>query len=120
MILRTLTVGPVGCNCCIVACPETRQAAIIDPGGHPEKILAAVKSLEVSVIALLHTHGHFDHIMGTTAVAQATGAPTFIHGDDERLYQDLPGQGRVLRGGEAEVAARHRPPPGLSDLSIQV
>ena len=96
MNLRTLTVGPVACNCAIVACPETGEAAVIDPGGNGDRILAAVRELDVQVKLLLHTHGHFDHILATRQVAEATGAKVAIHGSDRLLYENLPQQGRIF------------------------
>ncbi|HEY5281413.1 MAG TPA: MBL fold metallo-hydrolase, partial [Polyangia bacterium] len=93
MKIRTLVVGPVACNCAIVACPETGQAAIIDPGGNTEDILAMVKDMGVTVTQLLHTHGHFDHILATGEVAAATGAAISIHRKDQNLYENLSGQG---------------------------
>jgi glyoxylase-like metal-dependent hydrolase (beta-lactamase superfamily II) len=96
MKLRLLSVGPIACNCAIVACAETGQAAVIDPGGDPERILAAVREMAVEVKTLLHTHGHFDHILATREVAEATGAKVAIHGSDRPMYEDLPGQGRMF------------------------
>ena len=91
--IRTLVVGPVACNCCVVACAETKEAAIIDPGGEAEDILALVKDMGVKVTHLLHTHGHFDHILATGEVAAATGARILIHQNDRALYENLPAQG---------------------------
>jgi len=109
MKLTTLTVGPVACNCNIVACPETGDAAIIDPGGDPDRILDEVKKMGVKVRCLLHTHAHFDHILATGQVAAATGAAILLHRHDLALYQNLPGQGRIFR-----FAAD--PPPAPTDL----
>jgi hydroxyacylglutathione hydrolase len=110
-MIRTLAVGPVACNCAVVACSETRQAAIIDPGGNTENILATVKDMGVTVTHLLHTHGHFDHILATGEVSAATGAAILIHRDDQGLYENLPGQG-VLFGFRAA-----RPPAPTQWLS---
>jgi hydroxyacylglutathione hydrolase len=96
MKIHTLTVGPVACKCAVVACTETGQAAIIDPGGNAESILAVVKDMGVTVTHLLHTHAHFDHILATGEVAAATGAPIFVHRDDQALYENLPRQGRMF------------------------
>ena len=96
MKLRALTVGPVSCNCVIVACPDTAEAAIIDPGGNADRILAAVRAMGVQVKNLLHTHGHFDHILATGEVAAATGAKVAIHGNDQALYDNLPRQGSIF------------------------
>lgn len=111
MNLRTLTVGPVSCNCAIVACPETGDAAVIDPGGNADRILAAVRAMGVQVKLLLHTHGHFDHVLATGEVARATGAPVAIHGDDRPIYEGLPRQGKVF-GFEAE------PPPAPKQILV--
>lgn len=96
MKFRTLTVGPVSCNCSIVACPKTGEAAVVDPGGNTERILAAVNAMGVTVKLLLHTHGHFDHILATAELAASTGASIMIHENDRALYENLPGQGRLF------------------------
>lgn len=38
-IVACVTVGLFEENCYLYACPETREAVIIDPGDEPEKIL---------------------------------------------------------------------------------
>jgi hydroxyacylglutathione hydrolase len=86
----------VSCNCAIVACPDTGEAAIIDPGGNADIILAAANEMGVQVKVLLHTHGHFDHVMATREVAEATGAPVAIHEKDRPLYENLPRQGSIF------------------------
>jgi len=96
MRLRTLAVGALRCNCCIVGCDETGEAAIADPGDDAGEILDAVRELGVTVKLLLHTHGHFDHIMATDEVAAATRADILLHREDGQLYENLPAQGRVF------------------------
>jgi hydroxyacylglutathione hydrolase len=117
MRIRTLTVGPVSCQCSIVACPVTSEAAVVDPGGNADEILAEVAALGVNVKYLLHTHAHFDHILATGELAEATGAEVLMHADDRAMYESLPTQCRVfglfapeppqvsrwLRGGETLV-----------------
>jgi len=111
MKLRTLTVGPVSCNCAIVACPESGDAAVIDPGGNPDRILAVIREMDVQVKLLLHTHGHFDHVLATREVAQATGARVLIHQDDRSIYENLPRQGKIF-GFEAAS------PPAANQLLV--
>lgn len=96
MRFQTLTVGPVSCTCCIVACAETGEAAIVDPGGDADEILAKVASMAVTVKLVLHTHAHFDHILGTGEVVAATRAEVLLHASDRDLYQNLPRQGRTF------------------------
>ena len=75
---RMFTVGPVQENCYIVRRPDATEAVIVDPGDDAPRILAALKSLEIELVAaILITHTHFDHIGAVAPVAKATGAPVY-------------------------------------------
>ncbi|MBD3216307.1 MAG: MBL fold metallo-hydrolase [Candidatus Lokiarchaeota archaeon] len=63
MILKKLIVGPIGTNCYIFGSESTREVVIIDPGGDAKDIINAVEDLNAKPIAVLLTHGHFDHSM---------------------------------------------------------
>lgn len=91
-LVRTIAVGPLQCNCSIVADPEAGEAVVIDPGDEADRILLALAETKCRAIALLHTHGHFDHIGGTAGVKRATGAAIRIHDADRPLYDALPDQ----------------------------
>jgi glyoxylase-like metal-dependent hydrolase (beta-lactamase superfamily II) len=108
MRLRTLAVGALRCNCFIVGCDETGEAAIVDPGDDADEILEAVREMDVTVKLLLHTHGHFDHIMATDEVAAMTRADILLHREDGQLYENLPAQGRVfgIRAGHPPAVTR--------------
>ena len=82
MIIRTLQVGPLQANCYIAGCEQTRQAAVIDPGGDADKILLALAREKFTVQAIINTHGHFDHVSGNYALKKATGAELMIHALD--------------------------------------
>ena len=86
LIRRTFPVGALGCNCSIIACPDTRQALVIDPGDDAADILADLARDGLTAVSLLHTHAHFDHVMGTADVAAATGAEVLLHREDRWLY----------------------------------
>jgi glyoxylase-like metal-dependent hydrolase (beta-lactamase superfamily II) len=101
-----LPVGPLQCNCSILSDPQTKEALIIDPGDEGPRIAKAVESAGLRVVALLHTHGHFDHIGASGFVAAATGAPIRIHSADRLLYDALAEQA-ALFGMRADPA----PPP---------
>lgn len=79
LIIATLPVGLIQTNCYIVGCEQTKEGAVIDPGGHPERILAEVKSQGLAVKYVLNTHGHFDHTDANAALVKATGALLAVH-----------------------------------------
>ena len=107
MIIVTLPVGMIQTNCYIVGCDETKECAIIDPGGHPGRILAEVERRGLKVKVILNTHGHFDHTDANGALVQATGAPLAIHPEDRPLLEAS--GGAALFG----VYANTSPPPDL-------
>ncbi len=91
-LVRTIPVGPLQCNCTIIADLEAGEAVVVDPGDEADRILLALAETKCRAIALLHTHGHFDHIGGTAAVKRATGSAIRIHDGDRPLYDALPDQ----------------------------
>ena len=63
MILKKLVVGTLGTNSYIFGSSETREVAIIDPGGDADRIIDAVEELNAKPIVVLLTHGHYDHVL---------------------------------------------------------
>lgn len=104
MHVEVLAVGPLGCNCSILADVEAKQAIVVDPGGDYAKIRARLDALGVTVRAILHTHTHFDHVGCTAELQQASGAAASIHEGDRFLYDILPLQASMF-GVEAPVVA---------------
>ena len=90
MILRTLMVGDLDTNCYLVGCSETHAGLVIDPGGHAERILDAVRELALDVQLVVLTHYHFDHILAADDVCEATGAPLAIHRAEGELLTNPP------------------------------
>src|SRR5438477_11948911 len=90
--IETFPVGPLQCNCTVLADESTGEAVVIDPGDEPERILRVLTSMKWKPIALLHTHAHLDHITGSRVVKEATGAAIRLHDADRQLYEALPEQ----------------------------
>ena len=112
---RMFTVGPVQENCYVVRRPNDSRAVIVDPGEEPDKLLGALRSLEIETLeAILLTHTHFDHVGAVAPVARATGAPVYCPELETRVlanimdYVPWPGFGpfesydadRTVAGGE--------------------
>jgi hydroxyacylglutathione hydrolase len=79
MILKTLTVGPYGTNCYVIGSESTKRGIIIDPGAEPKNILNVVDKLGLSIVWIVITHSHFDHIGALKQVKDTTGAELAIH-----------------------------------------
>lgn len=79
MIIKTLVIGMYETNCYIVGSETTKLGMVIDPGAEPKNILNEVQRLGLSIIWIVITHTHFDHIGALKAVKDATGAKLAIH-----------------------------------------
>jgi len=79
MILSIVHVGITQTNCYVVGCEETREGVVIDPGGHPGRILKAVEENDLTIRYVLNTHCHFDHMGANAEIVAATGAPLALH-----------------------------------------
>jgi len=81
MQITVLPVTMFAQNCAILGCESTREAAIVDPGGDLERIVAQLGALALVPRKILLTHGHLDHCAGAPELARRLGIP--IEGPQE-------------------------------------
>jgi hydroxyacylglutathione hydrolase len=89
MDVRMFTVGLVQENCFLLRRDGAQNALIVDPGEEAERVLEAVKELDVTVEAILVTHCHFDHIGAVAPIAKATGAPVYVSEIERPVLADI-------------------------------
>jgi glyoxylase-like metal-dependent hydrolase (beta-lactamase superfamily II) len=89
VIVEHFSVAPLGCNCVILGDEVTRKAIVVDPGGEVPRILRRLTELDLVCAAIIHTHAHFDHVGGTSALQKATSAPTMLHEGDLFLFENM-------------------------------
>lgn len=85
MILMGMEISSMGENCYVVGCEETREVAVIDPGGNARGIVNLLNENDLKAIYIINTHGHIDHIGGNRGVKEATGAQILIHEEDAKM-----------------------------------
>ena len=92
-----IPVTPFQQNCSLVWCPRTLSAAVIDPGGDLEQILAAAQEEKVRIEKILLTHAHIDHAGGTATLAKQLQVPVEgPHPGDKFWIDQMPEQGRTF------------------------
>ena len=127
--IKSVVVGPVDVNCYVLKDKATGKGAVIDPGGHVERIMSLINDMKADIAEIIITHGHFDHIGALDELRNAVGCGASIHeldaemllksrknlsifmGTDasfrpaERLLKD----GDVIRFGESFLKVIHTP-----------
>ena len=96
------------------------EAFVIDPGFEPELILEAIAERGLTLVGIVCTHGHVDHIAGNAAMKQAyPTAPIVIGTGDAKMLTDAvvnmsakygfevlsPPADRLVNGGETYTVA---------------
>jgi hydroxyacylglutathione hydrolase len=98
MKYHVIPVTPYQQNCSLIWCEKTRQAALIDPGGDIEVLLAQVKKRCLHLEKLLLTHGHLDHAGSARQLADMLDIPLIgPHRADEFWFNLLPKQAEMFR-----------------------
>lgn len=90
-------VTPFQQNCSIIWCDETKEAAMVDPGGDIHLLKEKAQQLGLTVTKLILTHGHLDHVGGTEPLAKELGIPVVgPHKEDAFWLQGLPRQSEMF------------------------
>ena len=101
-------------NCYFLASERGGTAIAVDAPPDPAAIARMAALHDVTVVALLVTHGHVDHAGGAGAVQRATGAAVYVHRDDDFLTLDPHTQLRSLFG--MLPRGDYEPPEKIIDL----
>ncbi len=73
-----LELGPIGTNCYLVRTPGASEAVVVDPGADAAEIRLELAQRGAECVAILVTHGHWDHLGGVADLAEGTGAPVHM------------------------------------------
>ncbi len=82
MFRQTFPVGPLQCNCTVLADEGTLEATVVDPGGDVGQILGLLAANRLRLTQIVVTHAHIDHIAGALELRERTGAPVLYNQRD--------------------------------------
>ncbi len=106
--INTYTLGPIQTNCYLIR-DEKDNCLIIDPGEEGQRIIAEIEKLALTPVAILLTHGHFDHIGAVDTVRNHFEIPVYIHEVEAETLTDPAKNGSVrypslppVQNGEAD------------------
>ena len=101
MEIEQREVGFMAVFCYVVACPETKEALVIDPAGDEEAIVQSAEDRGLALKYIVNTHGHADHTCGNGRVQELTGAKIILHTLDEQMFNTPEGHAMARQWGFA-------------------
>ena len=109
ILIESQAVEPFFKNGFVVACEDTREAVLIDPGDEVADLIAFAGRKQLAIRSILLTHAHVDHVTGVAAAKRAWDVPVYLHRDDLFLYE------RAVEFG-AMFGVRVEPQPPIDSL----
>ena len=89
MTINHYVVGPVQTNCYLVANTDTKEALVVDPGASAGALADKIKGQGFKAVAILLTHGHFDHATGAEELSMlAGGIPIYAYEAEKETLED--------------------------------
>jgi hydroxyacylglutathione hydrolase len=134
------SLGPLENNTYLVWDEASYEAVIVDPTLGSEVLAGRMRELGLTLMAVVNTHGHFDHLAGNAFFASAFRCPIMIHREELPILREMPfhatlfgftvppspepevllGGGDVVKVGAGELKVLHTPghsPGGICLLS---
>ena len=119
MQVTRLPLGVYQVNCYIIHEENASSCCVLDPGGEAKKVLEFMSNRNLTLDAILLTHGHFDHVGAVQELHEATGCKVYLCPEDltmpakwtggELCYTDTYGEGDELDFAGLHIRVLHTP-----------
>lgn len=103
---KQIPLGPLQTNAYVLY-NENKEAVIFDPGGEGTKLNRWLKQEEITPIAILLTHAHFDHIGAVDTVRNEWNIPVYIHEFEQDWLGDPKKNGSAFFLGNEYINVKH-------------
>lgn len=118
MLVAGFPAGSFQTNCYVVASAAGEACIVVDPGQDAvEPLDALLAEHRLTPVAVLLTHGHFDHTFSVSPVCDGHDVPAWIHPEDRAMLADpmkgLSQEAAAFFGGRLEM----REPRSVEELT---
>jgi hydroxyacylglutathione hydrolase len=108
VLVAGFATGSFQANCFVLAPEPGGPCVVVDPGeGSEQPLDELLRQHRLDPVAVLLTHGHFDHIFAVTPVCDGNDIPAWIHSEDRVLLSDpmraFSAEARQFFGGRVQL-----------------
>lgn len=88
IIIKSIVLGAVATNCLLIMNQESKELIIVDPADSADTIAEAITELNAKPVAILLTHGHFDHILATDDLRDMYEIPVYAYEEEQDILEN--------------------------------
>lgn len=81
-------VGSVATNCYFAINDDTKELLIVDPGAAAGKLAEIIENEKLNPVAILLTHGHFDHATAAAELAEHFQIPIYAEEHEKETLEN--------------------------------
>ncbi|OOM79457.1 MBL fold metallo-hydrolase [Clostridium sp. BL-8] len=113
MIIKTIVAGMYEENCYLIMDEDSKELAIIDPGGQANLLIKEIERLSAKTKFILLTHGHMDHVGAVVDLINRFNIPFYMNAKEEEfmgdnfVFGELPKSSGDLKEGDTIRLGKH-------------
>lgn len=89
MLVTSFPAAVFGANCHVLATAPGEPCVVVDPGvGVVGRLAEVLAEHRLHPVAVLLTHGHFDHTASAAEVSESYDIPSYVHPADREMLAD--------------------------------
>ena len=103
--------------CYIIGDEESKEAAVVDCGWEPKRLIDAAEKEKLKISKIILTHSHYDHTQKAIELSEKTKAGAYFHKSDfEEIKKKFPksnkffvNEGDEIKVGQIKIKVIHTP-----------
>jgi glyoxylase-like metal-dependent hydrolase (beta-lactamase superfamily II) len=109
LIVRKIEIGEYENNVYLLECPTTHDALLIDGCFEADTLIKGAEG--ANIVAIVQTHGHFDHVQALAELKERLRVPVYAHPAEEYPIEidEKLSDGDTITFGERSVTVLHTP-----------